>query len=78
MKRLYVKSLPEYDAPMLLDKERILRSLKKLPPTTKVPTIVPLEISTIRKVRAIAKDEGISYNAAVRALVNDGLKTKGK
>ena len=74
MRKLYAKRLPEYDAPLLLDKDRILKSLKKLPPTSKIPTIVKLEISTIRKVRAIARNQGISYHAAVRDLVNDALR----
>ena len=73
MKKYYAKSLKEYDAPMEIDENKILRSVSHLKKTHKLPTSVALEVSTIKGLRQLAEKKGVPYQVLMRMFIVEGL-----
>ena len=74
MKKSYVKSRKEYDAPFELDAKKIVAALKRHKESRKKPTSVALDEITIRELKAIAEKQGIPYQVLIRVFILDGLE----
>ena len=73
MKKTYVKSLKEYDAPFELDSKRILAAMKRYKDSKKKPTSVALDERTIQDLKKVAEKQGIPYQVLIRVFILDGL-----
>ena len=73
MKKYYAKSLKEYDAPIQMDEKRILKSVKSLRGSHKLPTSVALEVSTIKGLKELAERKGVPYQVLMRMFIVEGL-----
>ncbi len=73
MKKSYVKSLKEYEAPFNLEADKILAAMKRFKDSKKKPTSVALDETTIRELKAIAAKQGIPYQVLIRVFILDGL-----
>jgi len=74
MKKSYVKSLKEYDAPFDLDAKKILAAMRRYKDSRKKPTSVALDETTIRELKAVAAKQGIPYQVLIRVFILDGLE----
>ena len=74
MKKSYVKSLKEYEAPFELDEKKILAAMKRYKNTPKKPTSVALDEKTIRELKTVADKHGIQYQVLIRVFILDGLE----
>ena len=74
MKKSYVKSLKEYEAPFELDAVKILAAMKRFKNARKRPTSVALDDSTIEELKKIADKQGIPYQVLIRVLILNGLE----
>lgn len=81
MKKYYAKSLKEYDAPIDIDEKKILKSVSGIRKSSKLPTSVALEVSTIRGLKQLAEKKGVPYQVLMRMFIVEGLgkatKSKG-
>ena len=73
MKKSYVKSQKQYDAPVELDSKKILAALKRHKDSRKKPTSVALDETTIQELRDLAEQQGIPYQVLIRVFILDGL-----
>ena len=73
MKKSYVKSLKEYDAPVKIDAEKILNAMKRYKNSPKVPTSIALDETTIMELKEVALSQGIPYQVLTRVFILDGL-----
>ncbi|MBF0106852.1 MAG: hypothetical protein HQM16_16185 [Deltaproteobacteria bacterium] len=78
MKKSYVKSLKEYDAPAILDASKILDAMKRYKNVRKRPTSVALDDSTINELKKTAGKQGIPYQVLIRVFILDGLERTKK
>lgn len=74
MKKSYVKSLKEYEAPFEFEADKILAAMKRYKDSKKKPTSVALDEKTIQELRKIAEKQGIPYQVLIRVLILDGLE----
>ena len=74
MKKSYVKSLKEYDAPFELDAKKIVAAMKRYKESPKKPTSVALDEKTIRDLKVLAEKNGIQYQVLIRVFILDGLE----
>ena len=74
MKKSYVKSLKEYDAPVELDAGKILAAMKRYKDSRKKPTSVALDETTIKQLKVIAEKQRIPYQVLIRVFILDGLE----
>jgi len=74
MKKSYVKSLKEYNAPFELDAKKILAAMKRYKDSRKKPTSVALDETTIRDLKIVAEKQGIPYQVLIRVFILDGLE----
>lgn len=73
MKKLYVKSLKEYDKSFELEPNKILAAMKRFKDSKKKPTSVALDEKTIQQLKTVAEKQGIPYQVLIRVLILDGL-----
>lgn len=73
MKKSYVKSLKEYEAPFDLDSKKILAAMKRYKDSRKKPTSVALDETTIQQLKVVAEKQGIPYQVLIRVFILDGL-----
>ena len=73
MKKSYVKSLKEYDAPFEIDSKKILAAMKRFKDSKKKPTSVALDETTIQSLKIVAEKQGIPYQVLIRVFILDGL-----
>lgn len=73
-----VKSLKGYEGPFVLDAERILSAMKRQRDTKRKPTSVALDELTIRRLKAVAKEQGIPYQVLMRIFITYGLEAMKK
>jgi predicted DNA binding CopG/RHH family protein len=73
MKKSYVKSQKEYDAPFELDSDKILAAMKRYKDAKKKPTSVALDETTIQELKSAAEKQGIPYQVLIRVFILDGL-----
>ncbi len=74
MKKSYVKSIKEYDAPFELDSKKILAAMKRYKDLKKKPTSVALDETTISELKSVAEKQGIPYQVLIRVFILDGLE----
>jgi predicted DNA binding CopG/RHH family protein len=74
MKKLYVKSLKEYDKPFEIEADKILAAMRRYKDAKKKPTSVALDETTIRELREAAGKQGIPYQVLIRVFILDGLQ----
>jgi predicted DNA binding CopG/RHH family protein len=74
MKKSYVKSLKEYEAPVELEAEKILAAMKRFKEFKKKPTSVALDEKTVKELKSIAAKQGIPYQVLIRVFILDGLQ----
>ncbi|MBN1114929.1 MAG: hypothetical protein JXA66_06275 [Oligoflexia bacterium] len=73
MKKSYVKSNREYDAPVKIEAEKILSAMKRYKNSPKKPTSIALDETTILELKKVAKANGIPYQVLTRVFILDGL-----
>lgn len=73
MKRTYVKSLKEYEAPSQFEEKKILAAARRLKKSRKLPTSVALEETTIKELKALAEWRGVPYQILMRMFILEGL-----
>jgi predicted DNA binding CopG/RHH family protein len=61
--------LKSYGGPFVLDAERILGAMKRDKHAKRRPTSVALEERTIRRLKVVAKEQGIPYHVLMRILI---------
>jgi predicted DNA binding CopG/RHH family protein len=74
MKKLYAKSLKEYDKPVELEASKILAAMKRHKNLRKRPTSVALDDATITELKHTAEKQGIPYQILIRVFILDGLE----
>jgi predicted DNA binding CopG/RHH family protein len=74
MKKLYVKSLKEYDEPFEIEADKILAAMKRYKDAKKKPTSVALDERTIQDLKTAAERQGIPYQVLIRVFILDGLQ----
>ncbi len=74
MKKLYAKSLKEYEGTVELDSKKILAAMKRYKDLRKKPTSVALDEKTIQELKAVAEKQGIPYQVLIRVFILDGLE----
>lgn len=74
MKKSYVKSNKEYEAPVELDSKKILAAMKRYKDSRKKPTSVALDETTIQELKIMAEKQGIPYQVLIRVFILDGLE----
>lgn len=74
MKRIYMKSLKEYEKDSEFDEKKLLAAAKRLKSSRKVPTSIALEKETVRELKSIALDQGVPYQVLMRMFIIEGLK----
>ena len=65
MKKSYVKSNKEYDAPVELDSKKILAAMKRYKDSRKKPTSVALDETTIQELKLVAEKQGLPYQVLI-------------
>ena len=73
-----VKSMKGYEGPFVLDTERILSAMKRYKHAKRKPTSVALEERTIRRLKVVAKEQGIPYQVLMRIFITYGLEAMKK
>jgi predicted DNA binding CopG/RHH family protein len=73
MKKVYAKSLKEYEPEALLDSKKILAAMRRYKELPKKPTSVALDEKTIKELKNLAKIQGIPYQVLIRVFILDGL-----
>jgi predicted DNA binding CopG/RHH family protein len=73
-----VKSLKGYEGPFVLDAERILSAMKRYKHAKRKPTSVALDERTIRRLKVVAKEQGIPYQVLMRIFITYGLEAMKK
>jgi len=74
MKKLYAKSLKEYEGTIELDSKKILAAMKRYKDLRKKPTSVALDETTIQELKTVAERQGIPYQVLIRVFILDGLE----
>ncbi len=74
MKKLYVKSLKEYDEPFEIEADKILAAMRRYKDSKKKPTSVALDERTIQELKKAAERQGIPYQVLIRVFILDGLE----
>lgn len=74
MKKRYIKSLKEYDAPFELEADKILAAMKRYREAPKKPTSVALDAKTVQELKKVAAKQGIPYQVLIRVFILDGLE----
>ncbi len=74
MKRTFVKSLKEYDAPSQFEEKKILAAARRLKKARKLPTSIALEEKTIKELKALAEWRGVPYQMLMRMFILEGLQ----
>lgn len=74
MRKSYVKSLKEYEAPINLDAAKILEAMKRYKNARKRPTSVALDDATVSELKKLAERQGIPYQVLIRVFILDGLE----
>ena len=77
MKKMYVKSLKEYEEDSLFDEKRLLEAMKKADKRRK-PTSVALEEITIKELKRLAEKKNVPYQVLMRMFIVDGLEKMKK
>jgi hypothetical protein len=78
MPRWRVKSLKGYEGRVVLDAERILSAMKRYKHAKRRPTSVDLEKRTIRRLKIIAKEQGIPSQVVIRIFITYDLEAMKK
>ncbi len=73
MKKMYAKSLKEYEEPSYFDEKKLLEAMKKAAKRRK-PTSVALEEKTIKELKKLADKKNVPYQVLMRMFILDGLK----
>ena len=74
MKKLYAKSLKEYEGPFEIEADKILAAMKRFKNAKKKPTSVALDDQTVRELKYVAEKQGIPYQVLIRVFILDGLE----
>lgn len=74
MKKLYVKSLKEYDETVEIEADKILAAMRRYKDAKKKPTSVALDEKTILELKTAAERQGIPYQVLIRVFILDGLE----
>lgn len=74
MKKSYVKSHKEYEAPFELEADKILAAMRRFKNSPKKPTSVALDELTIDELKRVANKQGIPYQVLIRVFILDGLE----
>lgn len=74
MKKLYAKSLKEYEGPFGIEADKILAAMKRFKNAKKRPTSVALDDQTISELKLVAEKQGIPYQVLIRVFILDGLE----
>ena len=77
MKKMYVKSLKEYEEETLFDEKRLLEAMKKAKKRRR-PTSVALEERTIVELKRLADKKNVPYQVLMRMFIVDGLEKMKK